>query len=287
MAQSLLGVLAALVVGAGLALAGSAGGERIGAVPAFALAGALAFGIQWLAFGPAYLRQTEHYFDLTGSVTYVAAALFGLWVGGDARSMLLALLVCVWAVRLGSFLFSRVRETGGDGRFDRIKRDFGQFLMTWTLQGLWVFVTLAPALAAMTSTSSRPLGVFALLGTLVWLLGFTIEVVADAQKRRFRRQPENRERFISSGLWAYSQHPNYFGEIVLWCGIALIAVPVLSGWQWLTMISPLFVYVLLTRISGIRMLDARAKRRWGNDAEYTDYRRRTSRLVLWPPGAAS
>lgn len=286
-AQSLLGIVAALIVAAGLALAGSSGGERVAGVPAFVLCGVLAFAIQWLAFVPAYLRKTEHYFDLTGSVTYVLLAAFGLWVGYDARAALLAVLVWVWAIRLGSFLFARVRESGGDGRFDRIKTDLGQFLLTWTLQGLWVFVTLAPALAAMTGGDPRPLGAFALLGALLWLTGFVIEVVADAQKTRFRRKPENRERFISSGLWAWSQHPNYFGEILLWCGIAIIALPVLGGraegavpWQYATLISPLFVYVLLTRISGIRMLDARARRRWGDDPAYQAYVRRTPRL--WP-----
>jgi len=268
---------------AALALAGSDGGLEVGGVPAFALAGAIAITVQWLAFVPSFLRQTEHYFDLTGSLTYIALALFGLGVGADGRSLLLALLVCLWAVRLGTFLFRRVRSAGGDRRFDRIKPDFWQFLMTWTLQGLWVFVTLAPALAAMTAERHLPLDGYAVAGVAVWITGFALEVVADGQKRRFRSQPQNEGRFIQTGLWSWSQHPNYFGEIVLWCGVLLVSLPVLSGWQWVTLGSPLFVYVLLTRISGVRLLDAQADRRWGDDPAYQAYRRRTSTLVPWPP----
>ncbi|MGE0621458.1 MAG: DUF1295 domain-containing protein [Pseudomonadales bacterium] len=284
MRQSASVIAGVIVAACMLAAAGSAGGRTLSGLPAFALAGMIAFAVQWLAFIPAYLRQTEHYFDLTGSLTYLTLVLFALAVsGGDDRALLLTFLVTVWAARLGTFLFLRVRRSGSDRRFDRIKPDFWQFLMTWTLQGLWVFMTLAPALAAMTATRQVPLGTLALTGVFVWLAGFAIEVTADAQKRRFRAQPENAGRFITSGLWAWSQHPNYFGEIVLWCGIALISFPVLGGWQYLTLISPLFVFVLLTRISGIRMLDAQAKRRWGEDPDYQAYRRRTSRLLPWPP----
>ena len=284
LAQSLGSTLVAVALACGLAIAVGTASVQIGGVSAFLLAAVLAFAIQWLAFVPAFLGQTEHYFDLTGSGTYILLALFGLWVGGDARSLLLMILITLWAGRLGSFLFSRVRQTGGDGRFDSIKPDFMQFFMTWTLQGLWVFLTMSPALAAMTATESRSLGIVAIAGTLLWLAGFLIEVIADRQKQAFRRVEANRGRFISSGLWAWSQHPNYFGEILLWCGITLVALPVFSGWQWLTLISPVFVYVLLTKISGIRMLDARARRLWGNDDEYQAYRQRTSTLIPLPPG---
>ncbi len=265
------------------AVAGSDGGVVIADLPAFAWAGVIAFAIQWLVFVPSFLKQTEHYFDLTGSVTFIMLALFGLRVGDDDRSLLLACLVAVWAGRLGSFLFVRVRESGGDRRFDRIKPDFWQFLMTWTLQGLWVFVTLGPALAAMTSTHRPPLGAAAAAGVVIWVVGFVVEVTADAQKRRFRKDPANAGRFVTGGLWDWSQHPNYFGEIVLWCGITLVSLPALQGWQHLTLAAPLFVFVLLTRISGIRMLDAQANRRWGADEAYQAYRRRTSRLVPRPP----
>jgi steroid 5-alpha reductase family enzyme len=284
--QSLAGIAVALLVAAGIGLAGSTGGSTLGGVPVFFLLGALAFVVQWVMFVHAYARQTEHFFDLTGSATYLLLVIVAAVLSGSATAWLLAALVGAWAIRLGSFLFTRVREVGSDGRFDTIKPDFTQFLMTWTLQGLWVFITLAPALAAMTTQGTPAFGAAALAGTLIWAVGFGIEVVADQQKNRFRRDPANEGRFINEGLWAWSQHPNYFGEILLWCGIAVIALPTLSGWQYLTLISPLFVYVLLTRISGVRMLDARGRKKWGHDPEYQAYRKQTPVLIPRPPRGA-
>ncbi len=118
---------------------------------------------------------------------------------------------------------------------------------------------------------------------MVWLVGFGIEVAADDQKRAFRADPANRGRFITTGLWAWSRHPNYFGEITLWVGVALVALPALSGWQHLTLVSPLFVGLLLTRVSGVPLLEARGQATWGDDPEYRDYVARTPVLVLRPP----
>jgi steroid 5-alpha reductase family enzyme len=253
--------------------------------PVFALCAVLAFAINWIAFVPAYFFQTERYFDLTGSMTYVSLVAVALTLGSqpDPRALLLGALALVWAVRLGAFLFARILRDASDRRFDSLKPSFGRFLLTWTLQGLWVLLTLSCALAAMTSARSEPLGGFAALGVAVWAAGFAVEVVADSQKRRFRADPANRDRFIQSGLWAWSRHPNYFGEITLWIGIALIALPALSGWQFTTLISPVFVYILLTRISGIPLLEARAKQRWGDDPDHRTYRERTPVLFLRPP----
>jgi steroid 5-alpha reductase family enzyme len=201
----------------------------------------------------------------------------------DARSLLLTLLVSIWALRLGSFLFVRVRRRGIDERFDAIKPSFTRFLMAWTLQGLWVFLTLAAALGAMTSAQPGRLGLVGFVGLAVWAVGFAIEVVSDRQKRAFRQDPANSGRFITTGLWAWSRHPNYFGEVVLWLGIALIALPSLSGWQYVTLISPLFVFLLITRVSGVPPLESRAEERWGNDPDYQAYKARTPVLFPCPP----
>jgi len=286
--QSLVAIPVILVIGTGIAWAGSQGGAQFGEFPLFALCCALSFGINWLVFIPSYIAQTEHYFDLTGSLTYLSLVAVALVFSDapDQRSLLLGAMVAVWAARLGIFLFKRVRQDGNDGRFDVLKPSFPRFLMTWTLQGLWVLLTLSCALAAMTSASGKPLGVFALLGTLVWIGGFAVEVVADGQKRQFRAGSENDGRFIQSGLWAWSRHPNYLGEIMLWLGVALVAMPVLSGWQHATLISPVFVYVLLTRISGIPLLESRAKKKWGEEPEYRAYRERTPVLFPRPPRSA-
>jgi steroid 5-alpha reductase family enzyme len=283
--ESLLAILAALLVAAAVAWAGSQGGVTLAGLPLFALAGAFAFVVQWVVFVPSFLAQTEHYYDLTGSLTYLAAVLGTLLLAGsfDARSIVLALLVTIWALRLGTFLFRRIQRAGSDTRFDTIKPYFARFLMAWTLQGLWIFLTLSAALAAMASTDIPPLGALGFLGIAVWAAGFAIEAVSDQQKGAFRADPANAGRFVNTGLWAWSRHPNYFGEVTLWAGIALIALPALSGWQYVTLISPLFVYLLLTRVSGIPILESRAEERWGDDPEFRAYKEQTPAFFPRPP----
>ncbi len=280
--QSIIGTVVALLVAAFIGFAGSQGGLQVVGLPLFATCAALAILIQWVVFVPSLLARTEHYYDLTGSLTYITVILFAFFAAGsfDPRSILIASLCLIWAVRLGSFLFMRVKAAGFDRRFAKMLDIPMQFFMTWTLQGLWVTVTLAAGMAALTS-EPVPIGPMAAIGAAVWLVGFTIEVIADMQKSKFRA--ENKGGFITTGLWSWSRHPNYFGEIVLWIGIAIIAIPTLSGWQWATMISPIFVIVLLTQISGVRMLEASGKKRWGDDQAYQDYVKNTSVLVLMPP----
>ena len=277
-------VAGSVAVAAAVGFAGSWGGPRLGAIPVFALCVALAFAINWLVWIPASLWRTERFYDLTGSVTFVAVTSLALVAapGPDGEAsvwrVMLAAMVVVWAVRLGSFLFVRVRRDGSDGRFDKIKVHPLAFLATWTLQALWVSMTAAAALAAITVADG--LGeVWAMLGVIVWLIGFAIEVVADTQKRRFRADPANAGRFISTGLWSRSRHPNYFGEILLWSGVALMAVPTLSGWRWVVLISPVFVWLLLTRVSGVPLLEARAAARFGDDPAYGAYVKHTPVLV--------
>jgi steroid 5-alpha reductase family enzyme len=282
---SIIGVVVVVLIGAGLGLAGSQGGHKVAGIPIYALCIAAAFLIQWIAFIPAWLNRTEVFFDLTGGVAYITVIALALLLtpNVDTRSLLLGGIVIVWAVRLASFLFLRIRNAGEDRRFREIKESFGRFLFTWTLQGLWVAFSLAAALAAITSTVRLDLDLFALIGFLVWLLGFAIEVVADRQKSSFKALPENEEKFINTGLWSWSRHPNYFGEIVLWIGVAIIALPILRGWQWATLISPIFIIILLTRISGIPMLEGRADKKWGGQAEYETYKAGTSILIPMPP----
>ena len=270
-----------ILLGLGVAWAGSQGGTSVLGIPVFAFSVGLAFLIQWLAFIPAYLLQNERFFDLTGSISHISATTIAVLLCPvvDGRSILLLTLVVVWAARLGTFLFRRIHKAGNDARFDKIKPSFVRFLLTWTLQGLWVTLTLSAALATITATVRRELGPFALIGSLVWGFGFAIEVAADAQKSRFRAHPENKGKFIHTGLWAWSRHPNYFGEIVLWIGVTIIALPVLRGWQWITLISPVFVGVLLTRISGIPLLEKRADEKWGGQEEYEAYKARTPVLI--------
>jgi steroid 5-alpha reductase family enzyme len=271
-----------IIIGLFVALAGSQAGSKVGSIPVFALSVGLAFLIQWLAFIPAFWLQTEKFFDLTGSITYISVISVAAFLsaGLDARSILLWALVVIWATRLGTFLFRRIRKAGKDDRFDDIKPSFIRFLNVWTIQGLWVTFTMAAALIAITTTNHKPLDFFAIIGLLVWVIGFSIEVAADAQKSRFNANPENKGKFIQTGLWSRSRHPNYFGEIVLWVGVAVIALPVLQGWQWIALISPIFVTLLLTRVSGIPLLEKKADQKWGGQEDYEAYKQNTPVLML-------
>jgi steroid 5-alpha reductase family enzyme len=270
-----------ILIGFLFALAGSQGGTSVFGVPLFALSVGLAYLIQWLVFIPSYLLQTEKFFDLTGSITYISVITIALFfsIGADGRSILLWALVVIWAIRLGTFLFRRIKKAGKDDRFDEIKPSFILFLNVWTIQGLWVTFTMAAALVAITTTNRKELDLFALVGFLVWALGFSIEVIADSQKSRFSANPDNKGKFIQTGLWSRSRHPNYFGEIVLWIGVAVIAIPVLQGWQWIALISPVFVTLLLTRVSGVPLLEKKADKKWGGQEDYESYKKRTPVLI--------
>ena len=289
--RSLAASAAAMAVAGGVAAAGSHGSITLGGIPVFALCVALAFALQWAAFVPAWVWRTERWFDLTGSGTFLTVILLAVSARGapDPRSLAIAAMVAIWAVRLGAFLFARIRRQGFDRRFDRIKQDPARFFLTWTLQGLWVSLTLAAALGAVTAVTAVPLGWPAAAGIALWTAGFFVEVAADAQKGRFRMEAANADRFIATGLWARSRHPNYFGEILLWTGVAVSALPGLDGWRYLTLVSPVFVWLLLTRVSGVPLLEAQADRKWGADPAYRAYKARTPVLVPRigrPPGRA-
>jgi len=281
---SLIVSLLVVAIGALVAWAGSQGGATAGGIPVFALAVGIAFAIQWVVYIHAWLNRTEKYFDLTGALTYISitALLLIITPGIDARALLLGALVVIWALRLGTFLFRRVSRAGKDDRFDKLKTSFFRFLNVWTIQGLWVTFTAAAAWVGITSSERVGLDAFAIVGALVWAVGFGIEAIADLQKSRFNAGPANKGRFINTGLWSKSRHPNYFGEILLWVGVAIIAIPVLSGWQWVAIISPLFVTLLLTRVSGVPLLEKKADTRWGGQADYEAYKKNTPVLIPRP-----
>ena len=284
MLKSIIAIVVVLFISGGLAVAGSQGSVYVPRVPLFAICASIGFVLHWLVFIPGFIYQTEHYFDLTGSISYIASVTVAavLHPNLDLRGLIICVLIFIWAARLGSFLFIRVKKAGQDRRFTEMKTRFWRYLLTWTLGGAWVFITTAAGLAAITSMTQRPLGIWIILGILLWTTGFSIEVIADRQKTRFRKDPENSENFITTGLWNYSRHPNYFGEIILWLGIAVIAFPTLVGWQFLTLISPFFVTFLLIKISGVRLLEEGGQKRWGDDPAYRKCLATTSVLVPLP-----
>ena len=246
---------------------------------------AICLGIQWLAWIPASLAKSERYYDLTGGLTYLTVVGFTLWAGSQsespsARELIVSLLVVIWALRLSSFLYLRIHRTGKDGRFDRLKTSPIRFLVPWTIQGLWVFLTMIVVIVINSQAESAPeLGIWDAIGLLIWLLGFSIEVIADNQKSAFNANSENQGKWIDSGLWSYSRHPNYLGEIMLWTGIACFGISCFSGMERLAWISPIFIYLLLTKISGVPILDRRGLEKWGDQPEYHKYRDETPTLL--------
>ena len=283
---SILSIIATLSVGLIIGYVGSVGSLILNGYPLFIICACIPFIIHWIVFIPSMIKQTEHYFDLMGSISYVMTCVVSLYLVAlstdlSLRSIIIASLITIWAIRLGSFLFLRVKREGRDNRFNVMKTKFWWFLFTWTLGGLWVFVTMCAGLAAITSGKNvdlfcHPLDI---IGLSLWVIGFVTEVIADNQKSRFSSDPENANNFINEGLWKRSRHPNYFGEITLWLGITLMALPVLVGLQLITLISPIFVYILLTKISGVSMQEARAKKKWKDNEEYNDYLQNTPMLI--------
>ena len=268
-----------------VALASAQGSLISGEYPVLFICLFIAFIIQWIVFIPSFYFSTERFYDLTGSITYMIVIVTALYhksefIGSrsDLRSLLIAGFVIIWALRLGSFLFLRVLKDKEDRRFSEWKKNFHQFLRVLTLQGLWVFLTSVAAVTAITSRKIIEPDLFLYIGSFLWVFGFLFESIADYQKRKFRS--ENKNKFIQSGLWSVSRHPNYFGEIVLWFGIALIAFPTLVGPQYVSLISPLFVYLLLTRVSGVHILEKHADDTWGKKKDYKAYKEKTP--VLFP-----
>ena len=245
----------------------------------------ICIGIQWVAWIPASIGKTERFYDLTGGLTYLTVVGFSLWAGSQSqppslRELIVSLLVVIWSLRLSFFLYLRIHRTGKDGRFDQLKTSPIRFLVPWTLQGLWVFLTMIAVIVINSQADSAPaLGIWDGIGLSIWILGFGIETIADNQKTVFNTEPNNQGKWIDSGLWSYSRHPNYLGEILLWTGIAFFGISCFTGLERVAWISPIFIYILLTKVSGTPILDKRALEKWGDDPEYQKYRDNTPALI--------
>ena len=233
--------------------------------------------------------KTEKLFDMVGSGTFLALSAASFRPGPVATaSARVPAMVGLWAVRLGVFLVHRVHKFGGDTRFDEVKTQPVKFLGYWLLQSVWIAVTCMPMLlldaspeAPTPASGTAPL---ALAGAALFALGLATETVADAQKFAFKNDPANRGKFITTGLWALSRHPNYFGEILVWLGVAASAAPALNaqggpGYAALALASPAMVTLLLTKASGVPILEASADQRWGGTPDYEAYKASTPVLV--------
>ena len=245
---------------------------------------AMAFAVNAVFFAVAAARKTDVVTDLSYSLTFVLLAIVLPLTGAAEPVQLVAsLLVLVWAFRLGGYLFRRILRIKVDHRFDGIRDEPLRFARFWLLQAITVAVVMLPVSYLLDRDRPPRLGAWSIAGATVWLVGLLVEAVADSQKAAFKAKEENRGRFVSTGLWRYSRHPNYFGEMLVWWGLFVYAVPVLHGAAFVVVAGPLFITFLLLFGSGIPPLERSADERYGSDAAYRDYKRRTSILVPLPP----
>jgi len=256
---------------------------------------AVAMVIQWIAFVPAAIYQTEKYYDITGSFTYLTMVAMSLCGGAfvpvartDAnpssgfqpRQIVASSMAVIWAVRLGSFLLIRVFKDGKDGRFNQIKLNPPRFFNAWCIQGVWVFFTIVPVVVINSNPTEKPIDVACWIGWSIWLVAFLLEAIADQQKSWFAARKTGK--WIDEGLWHYSRHPNYLGEILMWVGIVISGATLFKEGEWAVVISPLFVTFLLMKVSGVPMVEKRSDEKWGDDPEYQRYKQETPVLLLKP-----
>mmetsp|Transcript_19445 Transcript_19445/g.61713 ORF Transcript_19445/g.61713 Transcript_19445/m.61713 type:complete len:286 (-) Transcript_19445:186-1043(-) len=283
---------------------GASVGRSLGLVAAADIA------VQFACFAVAAALQTEIFYDFSGSLTYLLCVLLSLLRGGsNLRQRVNSGLVITWASRLGCFLLWRILKDGRDRRFDNVRNHPRRFFIFWAIQAFWILVTALPVYTlnakragaeareqeeprqpvtsgpgAPKSSPAAALSWRDRAGWALWALGFAVQVVADAQKTRFKADPANNGRWIDVGLWRLAQHPNYFGEMCMWWGIFLSCSSELRGAELATGVSPLFVTYLLLRVSGVPLLRRAGLKRWGHLPEYREYLRKTPLLLPLPRG---
>lgn len=240
--------------------------------------------IQLVFFAIAFANKTDKVTDFSYGLSFAILALV-YFLGSDfslARWLLL-IMILAWSIRLASYLFIRILKIKKDSRFDDIRGSFLKFGGFWLLQAITVWVIASPAVVVLSSEQRLNLGLLSMLGLTVWLIGLTIETIADLQKFNFKNQPENKNRWTDIGLWRWSRHPNYFGEMLCWWGVYIFSLPFLSGWEYWLIISPLYITSILMFVSGIPPLEERYNQKFKNNKEYQQYKNSTSLLVPLPP----
>jgi steroid 5-alpha reductase family enzyme len=224
--------------------------------------------------------------DVAWGGGFIVAAVAALASSGGtpSRALLVIALVIIWGLRLSLHIGSRNLSKGEDARYRKWREDWGRyatlrsFFQIYILQGVLLLVISLPVIRTITAPDA-PLTILDLLGSAVWLIGFLFEAVADWQLLQFKKDHANKGKVITNGLWRYSRHPNYFGEVALWWGVFLIALAVPGGWM--TIIGPITITGLILGVSGIPMLE----KKYEGNAEFDEYKRRTSAFFPLPPKA--
>lgn len=221
--------------------------------------------------------------DIAWGLGYVAICFYLFQTQAKANIPLLVYaLVCIWALRLSTHIFLRNRGKTEDFRYRQWREEWGKtfywrsYLQVYVLQGLLLWIIALPIVVAGISTSQE-WTICTYLGSLLWGIGFFFQAVGDYQLKQFVKNRKHKEEVLQTGLWKYSRHPNYFGEIAMWWGIFVIVLPL--PYAWVGMIGPWVITLLLVFVSGVPMLE----KRYAGNAEYAAYQKRTSVLVPWWP----
>jgi len=225
--------------------------------------------------------------DFAGGTNFVilAALTFGLAQTLTPRQIAATTLVCIWGLRLSGYLLYRIIVIGEDRRFDGKRENCLRFAGFWTFQALWVF-TVSLSVIFINSPVlplNTEFNVVDIVGVVVFALGFILESVADMQKFNFRQNKENRNRWCDVGVWKWSRHPNYYGEILVWLGMFVLSTSILHDWKWVAVLSPIFIIAILLFLSGIPLLEQKADERFGWNPLYGEFKRRTPPLLVFPP----
>lgn len=248
----------------------------------FLLSFLIILGIQVFFFLLAATLKTDKFTDLSYGITFVIVALILLLRGSFSFAQLvLFAAIALWGLRLATYLFIRILKIGKDDRFDDIREKVLEFAKFWGFQAISIFIILLPAIYFFSIT---PIGINSIssLGLGISLFGLLFETVADYQKYVYKNR-KTKIPFITTGLWKYSRHPNYFGEMLVWWGMFIYIYPFLSGISYLTIVGPIFITILLLFISGIPPLEKRHKEKYGDMKEYRKYKESTSLLIPLPP----
>jgi len=258
-----------------------------------AITAVVTVAMQLFFFGIAYTLQFDKVTDLAGSSNFILIALLTFLASQEYydRQIMVTTLVLVSKGYLGAYLLARVMKRGHDARFDELRGNFVAFLVFWIFQMVWAWGVSLGVIFINSDTANPPLGGYDWAGLAIFLVGLFFEVVGDLQKDSFRGDPKNRKDFMSSGLWAISRHPNFFGEMMMWWGIFIIGVPVYqassSNWGYATVLSPLLTMAILLFLSGMPTAEGVNQRRFLKDPvikeRFLEYRRSTSPLIPLPP----
>lgn len=227
----------------------------------------------------AFKNKTDKFTDITYSMSFILITLIVYYHSNrNVFSVLATFMVLIWAIRLGGFLLYRVVKNGKDNRFDVMRENFFSFAKFWMGQAIVAWALMIPIIIL--SSSTKNFSLFSILGIIIWLIGLIIESLADFQKYIFRLNPKNKNKWINSGLWRYSRHPNYFGEILVWVGIYIFSLPALSilG-KAVALISSLLIILLLRYVSGVPLLEKSGDKKWGNNPDYIKYKKATNLII--------